>query len=101
MIQGQTSLIPPVQLWHHGITVDVVPKQYSDGKSLHGIHHPDDNVFIPCHLHGCISYFSARLPTDEEIGKCRWITFTSDVEWMPYDTQFKDAESAMINHLNL
>jgi hypothetical protein len=31
----ETSLIPPAQLWNFGITVDVVPKQYSDGKSLH------------------------------------------------------------------
>jgi hypothetical protein len=36
----ETSLIPPIQLWDYGVTVDVVPKQYSDGKSLHGIHHP-------------------------------------------------------------
>jgi hypothetical protein len=40
------SLIPPAKIWNYGITVDVVPKQYSDAKSLHGIHHPD-----PCHLH--------------------------------------------------
>jgi hypothetical protein len=55
------SLIPPAQLWAHGITVDVVPKQYSDGKSLHGIHHPDADIFIPFDLHCCISYFSTRL----------------------------------------
>jgi hypothetical protein len=57
----ETSLIPPAQLWNYGITVDVVPKQYSDGKSLHGIHHPDEDIFIPFHMHGCISYFSTRL----------------------------------------
>jgi hypothetical protein len=45
----KTSLITPVQLWDFGITVDVVPKPNSDGKSLHGIHHPDLNVFIPFH----------------------------------------------------
>jgi hypothetical protein len=42
----ETSLIPPAQLWNYGITVDVVPKQYSDGKSLHGIHHPDADIFL-------------------------------------------------------
>jgi hypothetical protein len=66
----KTSLIPPAQLWDFGITVDVVPKQYSDGKSLHGIHHPDSNVFIPFHLYGCISYFLTRLPSDKEINQC-------------------------------
>jgi hypothetical protein len=48
----ETSLIPPAQLWHYGITVYVVPKQYSDGRSLHGIHHQDENIFIPFHMHG-------------------------------------------------
>jgi hypothetical protein len=40
----ENSLIPPAQLWDNGITVNVVPKQYSDGKSLHGIHHPEENI---------------------------------------------------------
>ena len=93
----ENSLIPPAQLWHYGITVDVVPKQYSDGKSLFGIHHPDDNIFIPFHLHGCISYFSTRLPTESEINNCRWITFTSDDDWYPYSDEFIEAERAMVN----
>jgi hypothetical protein len=82
----ETSLIPPAQLWHHGVTVNVVPKQYSDGKSLHRIHHPDDNIFIPFHRHSCISYFNTRLPTSEEVKMCQWITFTSDAK--PYSDQF-------------
>jgi hypothetical protein len=94
----ETSLIPPAQLWDYGITVDVVPKQYSDGRTLHGIHHPTDNVFIPFHMHGCISYFITRLPTDEEIDNCRWITFTSDAEWQPYSDHFKQAERAAKNY---
>jgi hypothetical protein len=92
------SLIPPAQLWNYGITVDVVPKQYSDGRSLHGIHHPEENLFIPFHMHGCISYFSTRLPRLEERTNCRWVTFTSDAEWDPYSDNFKESERAMINH---
>jgi hypothetical protein len=80
----ETSLIHPAQLCHHGITVDVVPKQYSDIRSLHGIHHRDDNIFIPLHLNGCISLFNTRLPTDVEVKTCQWIRFTSDAEWQPY-----------------
>jgi hypothetical protein len=53
----KTSLIPPAQLWDFGMNVDVVPKQYSDERAFHGIHHPNSNVFIPFHLYGCISYF--------------------------------------------
>lgn len=94
----ETSLIPPSQLWDYGLTVDVVPKQYSDGRSLHGIHHPDANIFIPFHLHGCISYFSTRLPTQDEMDTCRWITFTSDAEWQPYSEHFSEAERAANNY---
>jgi hypothetical protein len=35
----ETLLIPLSQLWYHGFTDDVVSKQYSNGKSLFGIHH--------------------------------------------------------------
>jgi hypothetical protein len=96
----ETSLVPPAQLWNYGITVDVVPKQYSDGKSLHGIHHPDENVFIPFHMFGCLSYFSTRLPSDDEIENCRWVTFKSDAEWETYSEHFADAERAMVSHQN-
>ena len=30
-------LIPPAQLWDIGTTVDVISKQYNDGRSLHCI----------------------------------------------------------------
>jgi hypothetical protein len=80
----ENSLKPPAPLWDYRVTVDVVPKMYSGGKSLHGIHHPDENVFIPFHLHGCISYFSTRLPTSDEINRCLWVSFTSDADWEPY-----------------
>jgi Reverse transcriptase (RNA-dependent DNA polymerase) len=92
------SLIPPAQLWNNGITVDVVPKQYSDGMSLHGIHHPDHDLFIPFHMHGCISYFGTRLPTADDLQSSRWITFTSEAEWNPYSSDFTEAEQAMVHH---
>jgi hypothetical protein len=66
----------------------------NDGKSLHGIHHPDSNVFIPFHFYGCISYFSTQLQSDKEINQCRWITFTSDAECQPYSDHFSTAEKA-------
>jgi hypothetical protein len=43
----ENSLVPPAQFRAHGATVDVVTKQYSNGKLLHGIHHANTNVFIP------------------------------------------------------
>lgn len=82
----QHSLAPPAQLWDHGLTVDIVPKQYSDGRSLFGLHDPDSDSFIPFSLHGCISYVPTRLPTDKELEECPEIVLTSDAEWRPYDT---------------
>lgn len=89
------SLIPPAQLWDNGITVDITPKSKSNGKSIHGIYAPRDDVYIPFSLHGCISYFSSRLPTQEEEETCRWIHMTSEAEWDPYSDHFgKDEQAA-------
>ena len=60
------SLVSPIQMWDQGITVYSVPKQFIDGKSLHGIYSHDDVVEIPFNLKGSISYFSRRLPTTRE-----------------------------------
>ena len=63
------SLISPMQLRHFGLRVDQTPKQY-DRESLHGIAFPDQEdhqLVIPFQLHGCISYFPSRLPTQTEL----------------------------------
>jgi hypothetical protein len=65
------ALNPPAQLWDYGTTVEVVPKQFSGGKSLHGIHHPVEDIIILFHMHGCISYFGTQLPTSDEMKQCR------------------------------
>jgi hypothetical protein len=91
----ENSIILPIQMWECSITADVVPKQYSNGKLLHGIHHPNEDIFIPFALHGCISYFVSRLPTPKEMIECRVVTFKSDVEWQPMLEHFSEAERAM------
>ena len=67
----EDSLISPNQLRANGLIVDTCPKQYSNGKSMHGIYDPHEDIFIPFRMHGCISYFASRLPTDEELATCR------------------------------
>mmetsp|Transcript_18821 Transcript_18821/g.26683 ORF Transcript_18821/g.26683 Transcript_18821/m.26683 type:complete len:191 (+) Transcript_18821:835-1407(+) len=65
------SLISPMQLHHN-----------------HGIAFPDQddhNLTIPFELHGCISYFPTRLPTDTEIKHCQFIFMTEDSTWDPYN----------------
>ena len=46
------GLIPPTQLWEHGVTVDITPKSKSNGKSIHRIYAPQDDVYVPFSLHG-------------------------------------------------
>ena len=67
------SLIPPAHMWDYGMVVYVVPKQYSSGKSLHGIYHHDEKITAPFNLHGCMSYIPTRLPTKNEKENCRWV----------------------------
>ena len=61
---------------------------------MHGIYVPDEDIFIPFQMHGCISYFASRLPTDEELATCRCITFTSELEWDLYSPAFAQEEEA-------
>jgi hypothetical protein len=53
------SLLNPNQCRAHGLTVDTCPKQYSNGKSMHGIYVPEHDLILPFKLHGCISYFAS------------------------------------------
>jgi hypothetical protein len=64
--------------------------------TMHGIYDPhhDDIFIVPFRMHGCISYFASRLPTDEELATCRRITFTSELEWDPYSPTFAQEEEA-------
>ena len=88
------SLISPMQLRHNGLKVDQTPRQY-DPESTHGISFPQEeehNLFIPFQLHGCISYFSSRVPTDHEMESCKYIYMTEDAAWEPYSDRFRQAE---------
>jgi len=51
-------------------------------------------------MHGCISYFSSRMPTQEEIDTCRHIVFTSEKPWDPYSQTFMTQEQAYQGHLD-
>ncbi|MGH7974081.1 MAG: hypothetical protein ACREBR_01045, partial [bacterium] len=88
------SLISPNQLRSNNLVVDTCPRQYSQGSSLHGIYSSEDDVFLPFEMHGCISYLPTRLPTTDELGRCRYIYMTREDEWDPYSEQFKTNENA-------
>jgi hypothetical protein len=96
------SLISPMQLRHSGLRVDQTPRQY-DPNSDHGISFPTDEeagIFIPFHLHGCISYFSTRLPTENELERCHYIYMTEDSTWDPYSDMFRQAEKPFVQTSN-
>jgi hypothetical protein len=91
------SLINPNQLRHNGIVVDTCPKQFTSGKSMHGLVVPEEDLYIPLKLHGVISHLVTYLPTEEQLEKCRWIVMTSDAEWDPYAKSFTDNEWVYTN----
>jgi hypothetical protein len=88
------SLLNPNQCRAHGLAVDTCPKQYSNGKSMHGIYVPENDLILPFKLHGCISYFASRLPTDDELRDCEHVVFTSAAPWDPYSQTFAAEERA-------
>jgi hypothetical protein len=91
------SLLNPNQCQANSLTVDTCPRQYSNGKSVHGIHIPEADLFLPFRLHGCISYFSSRLPTEEELANCDRVVHTSPAEWDPYADAFAEEEAIYEN----
>jgi len=94
----EDSLIYPNQIWANGLVVDTWPKQFSNGKSMHGIYNPDDNFFLLFCMHGCISYFSSWIPSKEEINTSRHVVFTSEKPWDPYVQSFAEQECAYGSH---
>jgi hypothetical protein len=68
-------LLCPNQLHANGVTVNNVPTQF-DLSSTHSIIVND--VTIPLDLHGVVSYFETRLPTEEEIKTLPQIHLTAN-----------------------
>jgi hypothetical protein len=93
----EESLLNPNQMRAQGIVVDTCPKQFSNGKSMHGIYFPDDDLFLPLRMHGVISYLSTYLPTEHQMETCRWIVMSSEEEWNPYDDKYAKNERGYYN----
>jgi len=85
------SLLCPNQMRHSGLVVDDVPRQFSP-RSSHSISIPAKKVTIPLELHGVISGFPTRRPTNEGIKTLPRIELTSSVPWEPTSTYFAKAE---------
>jgi len=61
----QTSLSPPNQIRAAGHVVDDVPRQFTQERSLHVIHFPEEKLTIPFQLRVMMSYIATRFPTEE------------------------------------
>ena len=95
----EQSLLCPNQLRSFNKICDDIPKQFTNGRSLHGINTNDhDDITMRFKMFGTISYLSIREPTQEEMDRCRWIQLTSEEIWEPYSDNFNKAENAMLKH---
>ncbi len=92
----EESLACPSQIRAFNNIVCLNPKQFTDGKSLHGIHSNSDDVTMHFKMHGCVSYLPIRTPTPDEMQRCQWIHLTSEEQWEPYHDNFARAEEAML-----
>ena len=78
------SLLCPNQLQDFGLIVNDVPKIY-DINSSHSIILPGQ-IELPLQMHGVISYWETRKPTELELQKCPRFELTSAASWNPYLT---------------
>jgi len=89
------SLLNPNQLRANGLMVDDCPKQYNP-RSTHSIVVEEPQVTIPLSMHGIISYFPSRKPTQEDVENLEWITLTGTARWKPKSQEFADKEALMV-----
>jgi hypothetical protein len=88
----ENSLLPPQQICDNGLICEPMAKQFTQGKSVHGIYDDTTGVTLHFQLHGCISYLPIQLLTIDEVNNCKQIKITSDREWNPYSKHFIDLE---------
>jgi hypothetical protein len=97
------TLLCPNQLRYNGIIVDDVPVHLAppNHPSTHSINCTDDDIILPLSLHGVISYFHMRIPTQEELDTCQWITLTNESQWDPHSSSFQEQEESAkdVHHL--
>jgi hypothetical protein len=89
------TLICPNHARANGVIINDVPIHLSHGrKSTHSIYFPNEQIRLPLHLKGVISYLSTCYPSDH----CQWLTMTSDSPWDPYSDAFAEQEEIYVNH---
>ena len=62
---------------------------------MHSITMADEELVIPLHLKGVMSYFPVWTPTLYEVENCTNIILTSESEWDPYADIYNESESKL------
>ena len=91
-------LICPNQVCVHGVVADDIPIHLMQDKQVtHSIYFPEEQIWWPLKMYGCLSYLNTHLPSAHEIEWCTWLTMTDDMEWDPHSPTFEQKEIAMID----
>ena len=98
--QNEDNLITPFLVREAGITLNETPKIQCNEPSIddHSMYIKEIDMRIHLHLHGIISYFTTRKPTQDEIHSLPWIHLTPDApEWDPHATVYERQEAQMLD----
>jgi hypothetical protein len=88
----------PTNLRLNGLIVDDVPRHMSHNSetATHSNFVPDEDIRIPLEMRGIVSLFHSLQPAVEELENCKWLMFTSEVEWDPHSEDFMRNKQAMM-----
>ena len=99
----ENNLIPPFMMRLAGIEVDECPKFLSKDptKKNHSMYFPSEEIQIPFHLKGIISYIPTRCPRTEELeaNEGGYLLMTPNLpSWDPHTALYKDQEYNMTGY---
>ncbi len=95
-------LLNPNQIRVNDVQVEDAPRHLTKGQSSHSIKFPQEDISIPLSMYGCLSYFTVRSPTQEEINQCLTLSATAEnLEWNPYSDKFAQNEASYDGSLRI
>ena len=100
MVENRDNLITPFLVREAGIQLNETPKIQCDDPSIddHSLYIKEMNIRIHLHLHGIVSYFTTRKPTQDEIHSLPWVHLTPDApEWDPHTSVYERQEAQMLD----
>ena len=102
----ENNLIPPFMIRLAGVEIDECPKFMCRNPTArnHSIYFKGDGwdqveLQIPLQLHGTISYFQTRIPSQKELECCASYDMTpNSPTWNPHDQSYASQEHRMLNY---